>query len=161
LHVPAEILHHGAELVGILQRHAALVMQLAVAEEMIEAQRADAEHIPFAQVRDRHGLVGDRDTAQPLRMPAQRIEHRGIVAAVGAALHQPAADKAQRVEHVQVFLQRRVRWRVAPRLRVGKPRARTEHMGMGVAGLRRRRNFGAHGRQRAGTGGDHGCEAFS
>ena len=80
---------------------------------MIEPQRADAERIPSAQLRRRHALVGDRDAAQAVGMLRQRVEHRGIVAAMRAALHQPAAREAERVEHVQIFFQRRVRRRVA------------------------------------------------
>ena len=128
---------------------------------MVEAQRADAEVVPASQLGDRHGLVGDRHAAQPVRMPRKRVEHRRIVAAVRAALHQPAAREAERIEHVQILFQRRVRRRVAA---VGGHREsairRPEHMGMGVAGIRRRRDFRRHRIERCWTGGDHVLRQF-
>ena len=153
LQVPAEVLHDRRELLRVLERHAAAVVQLPAAEEMIEAQRADAELVPAAQLGDRHRLVGDRHAAQPLRVPRQRVEHRRIVAAVRAALHQPAAREAQRIEHVQILLQRRVGRRVAAVGPVGKPGGRPEHMGVGVAGARRRLILGGTGSSGAGHAG--------
>jgi hypothetical protein len=48
LKVPAELGHHGRKLLGCGERHAAAVMQLAVAEEMVEAQAANAECVPLS-----------------------------------------------------------------------------------------------------------------
>ena len=70
---------------------------------MIEAQAAHAERIPGAEIDRRRIAVGDRDAAQAVRMALQRIEHRGIVAAVRASLHQRAALEAERIEHARYF----------------------------------------------------------
>ena len=109
---------------------------------MIEAQPADAEPVPFAELSRRNIGVRDRDAAQTVGSARQRVEHRGIVAAMRTALHQHAARKADRVEHAEIFFQRRVRRRVAAVVGVGKPRRRPEHMGMGVAGIGGGGSFG-------------------
>ena len=117
-------------------------MQLPVAKEMIEAQAADADRVPLAQIVRRNIGVGHRDAAQAVLVALQRIEHRRIVAAMRAALHQHTARKTERVEHAEVFFQRRIRRRVAAIVRIGKTIRRAEHMRMGVAGVRRQRTFG-------------------
>ena len=155
LHVPAQVLHHRRKLLRTLKRHAAAVVQLPAAEEMIEAQRADTERVPAAKLRDRHGLVGHRHPAQPLGMPRQRVEHRRIVAAMRAALHQPAISEAQRIEHVEILRKRRVGRGVAAVGTVRKPVRRPEHMGVGVPGVRRRLDLGLHRIERSGTYRDH------
>ena len=86
-----------------LERHAAAVMQLSIAEEMVEPQSAHAERRPATQLRHRHGLVGDRHRAQPVRLMGERVQHGGIVAAVRAALHQDAAREAEGIEHARYF----------------------------------------------------------
>ena len=91
----------GASVLRGLERHAAAIVQLPVAEEMIEAQAAHAERMPAAQFGRRRVGIRDRDAAQPLRLALQRIEHRGIVAPVRAALHQHAAVEAERVEQLR------------------------------------------------------------
>ena len=103
LQVPAEILQDRREDPRVLERHAAAIVQLSVAEEVIEAQAAHAERIPGAEIHRRRIAVGDRDAAQPVRMPLQRVEHRCIVAAVRAPLHQRAALEAERVEQARYF----------------------------------------------------------
>ena len=139
--MPAEFGHHGRERPGYRQRHAAAIMQLAVAKEMIEAQAADAEPVPFAQIVPRNIGVGDRDAAQTVGSARQRIEHRCVVAAVRTALHQHAAREADGIEHAEIFFQRRIRRGVAAVVGVGKLCRRPEYMGMGIAGTRWRRHF--------------------
>ena len=155
LKMPSEFGHHGRQRSRRGQRHAAAIMQLPVAEKMIEAQSADTETIPFAQIGRRDVGVGHRDAAQAVGPTLERIEHRGIVAAVRAALHQHAARKSDRVEHAEIFFERRVRRRVAAIVGVRKPRRRSEHMGMGIAGIGRRRHFRPADVARRQAGGNH------
>ena len=114
-------------------------MQLTVAEKMIEAQAPDAEAMPRPQIGRCGGGVGHRDATQPIRLMFKRVEHGGIVAAMRAALDQNAARKTDGVEHGQIFFERCVRRRIAAIPGIGKPRGRPKHMGMGIAGVRRRR----------------------
>jgi len=58
---------------------------------MVEPQATHADLVPATQLRGRRGSVGHRNAAQPARMARERIEHRGVVAPMGAALHQHAA----------------------------------------------------------------------
>ena len=152
LQVPAELVHDRRKHPRGVERHAAAIMQLAATEEMVEPQAADAEPMPAAKLRRRHVGVGDRNAAQPAGLACQRIQHRGIVGPVRAALHQNAAGKAEGVEHGKIFFERRVRRGVAAIGGVGKARRRPEHMGMGVAGSGRERNLGPARRARGGTG---------
>ena len=103
LQVPAELLHHGCERPRRVERNATAVVQLSVAEEMIEAKPAHAERVPAALLGRRRGGIRDRDAAQAFRLAVQRIEHRRIIAAVRGALHQRTAVEAERGEQPQVF----------------------------------------------------------
>jgi hypothetical protein len=116
-------------------------MQLPVAEKMIEAQCSDTETIPRPQVGRRDVAIRHRDTAQPIGPPLQRVEHGGIIAAMRTALHQDAARKADGVEHAQIFFERCIGRRVAAIRGVRKALRRPEHMGVRIAGIRRRRYF--------------------
>ena len=62
-------------------------------------QPAHAEFMPTAKLRDRRGGVRYRDAAQAPRIACERVEHRPVVAAMRAALHQRATAEAQGVEH--------------------------------------------------------------
>jgi hypothetical protein len=139
--MPSELGHQGCKPLGRRQRHAAAIVQLSVAKKMIEAQSSDTEPIPRPQIGRRDVPVRHRDTAQAIGPALKRIEHGGIVAAVRAALHQNAARKPDGVEHAKIFVERRVRRRIAAIPGVGKPLRRSKHMGMRVAGIRRRRHF--------------------
>jgi hypothetical protein len=99
LQVPAEFGHDRRQRLGRVERHAAAVVQRAVAEEMVEAQSAHPGRMPAPQLCRRRLGIGHRDAAQPVGMARERIEHRRVVAPMGAALHQHAARKADRVEH--------------------------------------------------------------
>src|ERR1700730_18567952 len=118
-------------------------MQLAVAEEMVETQGPDAMRVPFAQIRRRDIGIRDRDAAQAIWSLPERVEHRGIVVSMRAALHQYAAREACLSQLREISFERRVRLRVASILGVGKKVRRTEYMGMRVTGIRRRRHFRA------------------
>jgi tripartite-type tricarboxylate transporter receptor subunit TctC len=76
---------------------------------MVEPQPADAKRMPTAKLRRRHVRTGGRDAPQPAGLARQRIEHRGVVGPVRAALHQNAAGKAERIEHGEILFERRVR----------------------------------------------------
>ena len=97
--MPSELGHHRRQCLRRGERHAAAIVQLPVAKEMIEAQSSDTETIPRPQIGRRDVTVRHCDTAQAIGPPLKRIEHRGIVAAVRAALHQNAARKSNGVEH--------------------------------------------------------------
>ena len=159
--MPSELGHHRRQRLRGGERHAAAIMQLPVAEEMIEAQRAHAEIIPAPQGFGRDRFIGHRDAAQTIRLARQRIQHRRIVAAMRAALHQHAAIETDRVEHAEIFCQRRIRRRVAAIVGVRKPRRRPEHMRVGIAGIRRRRHFRPARLQRRQAGGNHRMSAAS
>ena len=116
---------------------------------------AHAEFIPPPQRFGRDRFVGHRDAAQAIGLARQRIQHRRIVAAMRAALHQHAAIETDRVEHRQIFCQRRVRRRVAAVIGVREPRRRPEHMRMGIAGVRRRRHLRPGRLKRRQAGGNH------
>ena len=135
--MPAEFGHDGCQVSAAAKRHAAAIMQLPIAKEVIEAQAADANRVPRPQFVRRNIRVSYRDAAQAFRLAPQRIEHRRIVAAMRTALHQHAARKADGVEHAEIFFQRRIRRRVAAIVRVRKAIRGTEHMRMGIAGARR------------------------
>jgi hypothetical protein len=60
LQVPAEFGHDRRQRLGRGKRHAAAVMQRAVAEEMVEAQSAYSDRVPAAQLRWRRIGIGDR-----------------------------------------------------------------------------------------------------
>ena len=158
LQVPAEVLHRPARApCAFSSVHAALIMQLAVAEEMIEPQRrgcrahATGEAPPPARSRrrPRHRATG-RDVA-----PAHRASPNCRGRARCPAPARRGQSRACRASP-DIF-QRRVRRRVAAGLGIGKARGRPEHMRMGVAGAGRRRHFRRTGRLRSGTGWDHGC----
>ncbi len=95
--MPAEFGHDRRKLFCRGERHAAAIMQLPTAKEMVEAQAAHTKPVPLAQGRRRNIGVGYRDAAQALGLTFQRVEHRGIVAAMRAALHQYAAGQADRI----------------------------------------------------------------
>ena len=135
--MPTEFLHDGCQRLGGSKRHAAAIMQLPIAKEMIEAQAADANRVPRPQFVRRNIRVSYRDAAQAFRLAPQRIEHCRVVTAMRTALHQHAAREANGVEHAEIFFQRRIGRRVAAILRVRKAIRRTEHMRMGIAGVRR------------------------
>jgi hypothetical protein len=156
LQVPAEFRRHRREGFRRVERHAAAVMQRAAAEEMVEAQPAHAARMPAPQLRRRRVGLGHGDAAQPVGMARQGVEHRRIVAPMGATLHQDAAGKAHRVEHPQIFFQRRIGRRVAAVVGIGKSRRRAEYMGMSVAGLRRRWNLRPRRFTRRRASGNHG-----
>src|SRR5258708_36053922 len=78
-----------------------------------------------------------------------------MVAAVRTALHQHAARKSDGVEHVEIFFERRIRRRIAAIPSVRKPVRWSEHMGMRVAGVRRRRHLRPAYLARRETGGKH------
>jgi hypothetical protein len=139
LQVPSQLRHDRGERLRGGEWHATAIVQLPVAEEMIEAQGAHAEIIPSPQRFGRDRFIGHRDAAQTIRLARQRVQHRRIVAAMRTALHQHAAIEPDRVEHAEIFFQRRVRRRVAAISRIGKPRRRPEHMRVRIASLRRRR----------------------
>src|SRR6266404_6617178 len=132
--MPSKFGHHGRKRSRGIKRHAAAIMQLPVAKKMIEAQPSDAEAVPRAQIGRRDARAGDRHPAQTVRLPRERIEHRGVVATVRAALHQDPARKSNRIEHAKIFFERRIRRRVAAIRSVWKSLPGSEHMGMGVAG---------------------------
>src|ERR1700692_589402 len=122
---------------------------------MIEAQSAYADIIPCAQIVS--GDIGCRysDTAQTVGTTLQRIEHSGVIAAMGTALYQHAARKSDGVEHAEILFERRVRRCVAAVFRVGKLLRRSAHMGMRIAGVRRWRYFRTADVARRQTGGNH------
>jgi hypothetical protein len=155
LQMPSELGHHRRERLRRGERHAAAIMQLPVAEEMIETERANAEIIPPPQRFSGDRVISHRDAAQTVGLMRQRIQHRRIVAAMRATLHQHAACKTDRVEHRQIFCQRRIGGRVAAIVGVRKPRRRSEHMGVGIAGIRRRRQFRPGRLARRQAGGNH------
>ena len=155
LQVPSQLGHRRRKRLRGGERHAAAVMQLPVAEEMIEAQAAHAEIIPPPQRFRRDCFIGHRDAAQTIRLARQRIQHRRIVVAMRATLHQHAAIEADRVEHREIFCQRRIRRRIAAVIGVRKPRRRPEYMRVRIAGVRRRRHFRPGRLERRQAGGDH------
>ena len=94
------------------------------------------------QQRVRRVLVDVHDAAAA-RDPdlAHRVEHAGIVAAVGARLHEHEPLDAEMLCERQIVGQRRQRRRIAQRLVHAAMRIairRSEHVEMRVAGLRRR-----------------------
>src|SRR3954453_20016551 len=153
--MPSELLHHRREHPRVVERYAAAIMQLPATEEMVEPQPADAERMPAAKLFRRHVRAGGRDAAQPAGLAHQRIQHRGVVGPVRAALHQNAAGKAERIEHGEILFERRIRRGVAAVGRIGKARGGPEHMGMGVARAGRERKLRPARRTRRGTGWDH------
>ena len=155
LQMPAEFRHDRCELFGFAQRHAAAIMQLAVAKEMIEAQAADANRVPRTQFVRRNIRVGYRDAAQAIWLTPQRVEHCRIVTAMRTALHQHAARKTDRIQHAEIFFQRRIGRRVAAIVRIRKAIRRTEHMRMRIAGARRQRHARTADFARRQTGGNH------
>ena len=82
-----------------------------------------------------------RRAAAPDRL--QRIEHRRVVGAVDARLHEHGALDAERVEHVAVVGQQRVGRRVDAVRRIRIARGRAANMRMAIAGQRRRRDGAA------------------
>ena len=80
---------------------------------MIEPQSPHTKCIPAAKFCRRRRRIPYRDAAQPLRVARQRIEHRAIVAAMRAALHQHAAIVAQ--AHVRRIVRRRIAYQHAER----------------------------------------------
>ena len=104
--------HHGRERPRRRERHAAAIVQLPIAEKMVEAEIPDTKTI---HSRRSAGEISASATATRRKRSGllERIEHGGIVAAMRAALHQHAAGKPDRVQHTQIFLQRRIRWRIA------------------------------------------------
>ena len=124
------------------------------AKEVVEAQSANANRMPRAQISWRYIGIGHRDAAQAFWLALQRIEHCGIVAAMRTPLHQHAARKSDRIEHAEILFQRRIGRRVAAIGRVGKARHRTEDMRMRIAGASGQRNLRRRrfARRRAGIG---------
>ena len=132
--MPAEIGEQRQERLDLLQADAVLVIGLAVAAEFVGAQAAHAGGVPLLQCCRGQLGAADRHAAQALGFARERIEHRAIVAAIGARLHQHAAIEAEAVEQGEIGFERRVVRRVAARLRIGKPRGRAEDVAVAVAG---------------------------
>jgi hypothetical protein len=82
--------------------------------EDVEAQTANAEPVPAAQLRCIDPRVGDGDAAEPLRRPSHRIEDRPIVVAMRIALDNHGAREAERVERREIVLEWRIGRRIAP-----------------------------------------------
>src|SRR5580704_12419632 len=101
--MPAELLHHGRKRLGRVERHAAAIMQRAVAKEMIEAQAAHARRMPAPKLSRRDLGIRYRNAAKLVRMARQRIEHGGVVAPMRACLHQHAPVETERIEHAEIF----------------------------------------------------------
>src|SRR5205809_1416175 len=99
--MPAELGHDWHQRLRRAERNAAPIVQLAVAEKMVEAQSTNAEVSPLSQIARRH--IGNRDAAQADGMALERVEHRRIVSPMRAALHQRTTLKPEHVQHVQVF----------------------------------------------------------
>ena len=103
----------------------------------IDAHAAHAERVHLGEQRVRRVLV-DVDDAAAARDAdlAHRVEHAGIVAAIGARLHEHEALDAEMLRERQIVGQRRERRRVAQRLVHAAVRIalrRSEHMEMRVA----------------------------
>jgi hypothetical protein len=82
--------------------------------------------VPLLECRDAQLGTTDCDAAQPIRRTRKCIEHSVIVAAISAWLHKDTAGEAEAVEQGEIVFERRVIWRVAARLRIGKARGRTK-----------------------------------
>ena len=91
--MPAELGHDRRQRLRRAERNAAPVVQLAVAEEMVEAQSTHGEVGPLSQIARRHICIGNRDAAQADGMALESVEHRRIVSPMRAALHQRAMLK--------------------------------------------------------------------
>ena len=113
LQVPAEVLHHRRELLRVLERDAAAVVQLPAAEEMIEAQRPHAELVPAAQLGRRHGLVGHRDAAQPVGVRASASSIAELSRPCALPCTSTPRSKPSVSSMCEILLQRRVGRRVA------------------------------------------------
>src|SRR5665213_2367255 len=137
--MPAEFGELRQQRLDFLQADAVLVIRLAVAAKFIGAQAAHTGGMPLLEDRGCELGAADRHAAQPLWLAHQRIEHRRIVAAIGGRLHQHAALEAEPVEQRQVRGERCVVRRIAARLRIRKPRRRTEDVAMAVAGALQKR----------------------
>ena len=112
----------------------------------IDAHAAHAELVHVGEQRVRRILVDVHDAAAA-RDPdlAHRVEHAGIVAAIGARLHEHEALDAEVLRERQIVGERRERRRVAQLLVHAAVRIalrRSEHMEMRVAGIRRRAEGG-------------------
>src|SRR6185312_16180878 len=137
LQVPAEFGHRWIERLDVREAHTVLVVWPAVAAEFVGAQTAHAGFVPGVQRFARQFRAADRDAAQALRLPHQRVERGAVVAAVGAGLHDDAALASEPVEQREIGFKWCVFGRVAARLLIGKPRRRPEDVTMAVAGVRR------------------------
>ena len=115
--------------------------QDAAAVLQIDDVAARAAHAARVHRLDRLRLdveVDHRDAAQPRRIGVEGVEHRPVVGAVDARLHEHGALDAERVEHVAVVGGQRIGRRVDAVRRVRVARRRAAHVRMAIARERRR-----------------------
>ncbi len=103
----------------------------------IETHAAHAAGVELVEILVGEAVVDDRDAAIALWVRRNAVEHRRVVGAVAARLHDDRAlDAEMRMQRREHFLRRILR-RVAPVRRIGKFRRRAEHVAMRVARARR------------------------
>ena len=117
-------------------QHAMEHLQVGRAAKMRDKIEAHATHTGFVErlqvvVRDRR--VDDGNAAIAAVAPRDRIEHRSVVGAVAARLHNHPASEAQMVVQRGERFERRIGRRVAAIGGVGKALGGTEHVAVGVA----------------------------
>ncbi len=103
----------------------------------VDAHAPHARGVEFLQLRVRHILRNDRDAAHAPARRLHRVEHRRVVGAIDAGLHQHRALDAERVEHVQVIGEQAVRRSVDSRRGIRVARGGTHDVRVRVTGTGR------------------------
>ena len=129
--VRRDALCHATQHVG---RHLVLVGSHI---DHVEAQAAHAGSMQRFDFAFRNVRRCHRNGAEARSAILERVEHRRVVGAIYARLHQHSAFTAQRLEQFLVVAKVRIRRRVNALLRIRKPRL--EDMRVSIAGERRKR----------------------
>src|SRR5690242_7663059 len=135
--MPAEVGHDRQKWLYVKKPHAILVIRLPVPSKFVRTQSAHTRGMPFLELGRIKLGAAHGDTAQAVRLPPESVQHRAIIAAVGARLHQHASLEAETIKQREVSFERGVFGGVAARFRVRKPRRRTKDVTMTVAGAPR------------------------
>ncbi|MNV68255.1 hypothetical protein D3C71_1610920 [compost metagenome] len=144
----AELVHARRQRGDLAEAHAA---RKQIARGVARFQKAQSAHATIhqrLQLRIGHRGVGHGNAAQSVASLRQRIQQRGWVHAIRRGLHQYAARRAQRVQHLQVARHGRIRRRVGRRMLQGKAVIGAEHMAMRIARQRGQRVLGRDGHAR-------------